>query len=276
MNEYSPDRQTLDRLLELGAKAPEIIKGLSSDPLVVIPSGCKIESLEPYFPPTRIKRGVALLEAGSFIEYVNRFKNDSTLIFANVTETSASFIAMLDYHGPAPELEPDYCSHTAKFSTIQTPEWKIWLAADRTQMDQVKFATWLEDNAGLFTDPSGADLLELVQTLSGKSDVRFNSAVRLTSGSNKLHFDEDVILRGASTTKEGDVELPAILTAGIAPFQGAPKYEVKARLKYRIDSRKLALWFETISIHVIVRDSIMLVVKEIAEKTSIVPLLGNP
>ena len=274
MNEES--RETIDRLLELGAKAPEQITITGSPPVVMLPGDCKLESLERFYPPQRIKQNPLFLEAGSFVDYVNRFKAGATLIFARVTESGAGFIALLDYHTAAPELLPAYCAHTARFDTLETPEWKIWMAANRKQMDQVTFATWLEDNAGLFTDPTGADLLELVQTLEGKSEVRFNSGVRLQSGGNKLHYDEDVTLRGASTTKEGEVDLPAVLTAGIAPFQGGPQNEVKARLKYRIEGRKLSLWYETIAMHVIIRDSIMLLVKLVAEKTGITPLLGNP
>lgn len=267
----------INRVLELSAKLGQpIATGEGGVPVILVPSGMKAESLAPYLPPPRIKRTVTLLEASSFVDYVNRFKTSNTLIFANVTETDASFFALLDYHAPAPELTPAYCEHAAKFALIRTPEWKVWTEQDRDPMSQVDFATWLEDNLTLFTEPTGAALLELIQTLSGKQDVRFNSAVRLQSGANKLHFDEDVVLRGASSTTEGDVELPSVLVAGIAPFQGAPKYEVRARLKYRIESRRLSLWFETIGIHVIIRDSILLVTKEVSEKTGIIPLLGNP
>jgi hypothetical protein len=36
------------------------------------------------------------------------------------------------------------------------------------------------------------------------------------------------------------------------------------------------LFFETINSHTIVRESIMLAVKEVSEKTGIIPLLGSP
>lgn len=270
-------KEAIDRLLELGTPhVPQLPLKQDGDPFIVVPSSMKVESLAKLVPPTRIVQSPMFLEVGSFTAYVNRFKTAHTLIFAGLTAAGATFRAVLDYHGPTPDLIPGRCDHQATFTLVQTPEWLAWIGADRKPKNQVEFAAFLEDNLPLFAEPSGAELLELVQTLTGKQDVRFNSAVRLQSGANKLHFDEDVVLRGASTTKDGEVELPAILKAGIAPFQGAAKYEVNARLKYRIESRKLALWYETIGVHVILRDLIMETVKSVAEATEIIPLLGSP
>lgn len=268
--------ETLDRVVEMAEQGiPAKTAHKDGVPYLVISTNTKVHSLENLVPPTRIKRQVALLEAESFSAYVNNFKNDDTVIFVEVGEQGADFKAVLDYHSGAPELTPHYCEHVAEFSTIQTPEWRTWLEANRRVMTQVQFATWLEDNAALFKEPTGAALLELVRTLEGKSDVRFNSAIRLDSGANKLQYDEDVTLKGAATTSAGAVELPAVISAAIQPFQGAPHYEVRARLKYRIEGRKLALWFETIAMHTIIRDSILLVVKDVAEKTGITPFTGN-
>ena len=272
----TPDPQLIDKIVELGGKIFPQKGAQEGDPFVLVPNGMKVESLEHLCPPRRIQRCVKLFEADSFCEYVNRFKVPNTLIFACSSESGVLFTGMLAYHSPAPELKPSMCAHMATFGTVQTPDWKAWCAANRKPMSQVEFATWLEDNAPLFTEPTGAQLLELVQTLVGSSDVRFNSAVRLQSGGNRLQYDEDVVLRGQSTTTSGDIELPAVLKAGIAPFEGSPKYELSARLKYRIDGRKLALWFETIRMHVIVRDSVMLIVQQVAEKTGIKPLFGSP
>ena len=166
-------KDTLDTIL--GMAKPEIQTPMGAQPFVVIPQTQKVESLEKLFPPTRIKLSVNLLEAGSFIEYVNRFKSANTLIFANVTETDVRFKAILDYHTPAPGLTAAYCDHIATFSAIETPEWKTWKTFDRKPCSQVDFATFLEDNVDLFVLPSGAELLELVRTLHGHRNARFNT-----------------------------------------------------------------------------------------------------
>lgn len=267
-------KEAIDRISELGTLAARPPVQTADKHFAFLPATVKAEDLSKFFPPTHIQSNVGLLDADSFGDYVNRFKTENTLIFAQVTDSGATIRAVLDYHGSAPSLAPGRCAHTVTYATADTAEWRAWTAANRTKMDQVNFATWLEDNLPLFVEPKGADLLELVKTLIGKSDVRFTSGIRLESGANTLHYDEDVSLKGQITTKPGDIDLPGIITAGISPFQGAAKYEVKARLKYTIEGRKLRLWFETIGVHGIVRDSVLAVVKKIADKTGIVPLLG--
>ena len=266
-------KETLDTILALAN--PVIQQPTGAVPFVVIPSAQKVESLEDYFPPARIKRTVMLLEAGSFIEYVKRFKTSDTLIFANVSETGARFTAMLDYHGPAPELKPAYCSHVATFEAIETPEWKIWKVANRKTMNQVEFATFLEDNQSVFVEPTGAALLELVRTLHGHRNARFNTSLRLDNGSYSVSYDEEVVVKGSSSTVGGTMDLPPMIEAGLAVFQGADKYKVAARLKSRCEDRRLVLFYETVALHQIVRESIMLLVKQIADGTEIVPMLGN-
>jgi uncharacterized protein YfdQ (DUF2303 family) len=270
-------KESIDRIIELGCLSAEPkTTDLNGDQFLLVPTGMKVESLAHLTAPKRIKRNVALLEAASFAAYVNRFKSEDTLVFASVSETGAHFTAMLDYHGSAPKLAPAYCDHQARYATAETPEWKTWLAANRQPMDQVKFATWLEDNMGLIKEPAGADLLEFIQSLEGSSSVRFNAACRLKSGGNRLDYEEDVTLKGNSATQNGAVELPNTIMAGLRPFVGSQPYEVRARLKFRIEGRKLSLWFETIALPSIVRDSVMLLVQQIETETGLKPLIGNP
>lgn len=297
-SENIPSEPTLKALLELGAKAPQVINAGNDNgkvPLVVIPNGQKVESLAAFFPPQRIKQGVVLLECSSFIAYVNRFKTPDTLIFANLTEDGATFRAVLDYHASNnDELAPGYCAHTALFETIKTPEFAAWLAHDGKEMTQGQFASFLEDNAKMFTDPKGADLLELVQTLTGKQDVTFTKGINLTTGAQKVQFNEVVELAGQNRTQDGQMELPKQLTATFPVYQGSAAYVVRARLKYRINSTKLVMWYETIEKHLIVRDACMSLVTQIARPadltsgdhgpndeilapgTGILPLLGRP
>lgn len=269
------DKNTIDRIVELGASSTKLETSGDKE-FVIAPAGFNAQDVSKFFPPKRIKQCVNLLEAGSFSDYVNKFKTADTLIFAQVSESGCTFRAILDYHEAMPGNKPAFCEHEANFTAIETPEWKTWREANRRAMSQVDFATWLEDNQKLFVEPNGAELLELVRTLHGHQNARFNTSLRLDNGAFTVSYDEDVIVKGSSTTKAGEFELPPVIKAGIAVFQGGDKYEVSARLKSRCVERKLALFFETISYHEIVRESIMLLVKKITEDTKIVPLLGNP
>lgn len=254
------------------------------DEFLVVPKDFRVESLKHLVPPKRIEQKVNLTDVDSLILYVNRFKlEEQTTIFSQLRVNGCRLEAVMDYHEGNGSDNPFYCAHRAVFETVETPEWKTWCAANRKPMTQVEFATWLEDNLSLFVKPpddasdapTGAELLELVKSLSGKSDVRFSSAVRLESGGNRLHYDEDVELRGQSSTQGGDIVVPKNLVAAIKPFFGADWFAVRARLKYRIESRKLTLWFETVEPHKIIQDSVKLIVEKVEKETELKPLAGS-
>jgi len=169
------NEETINRLLELGGNFKPQSPGDGGTPFILTPAGMEVKSLASLLPPPRIERTPVLLEAGSFADYVNKFKMPETLIFVTVSETGCTFRAMLDYHSPTPELKPAFCKHQASFTAVETPDWKIWNAADRKKMSQVEFAEWLEDNAKLFVDPNSAELLELVTSLHGHANARLPS-----------------------------------------------------------------------------------------------------
>lgn len=268
------DKTVIDRLVELGGAESALhnVPASGADPFVVIPSGCRVESLVGYCPPNRIRRAVSLDEPSSFCEYVNRFKSKNTLIFCALEASTHNFTAILDYHGPD---VPAYCAHTACFLPRETREWTAWQAKDGRAMSQREFAEFIEEHRQEILEPPGAELLELVETLHGHCDARFSNAVRLASGALKFSYDEDISLRGTITTKQGEFELPRQLTASLSPFYGTPAVAVTARLKFTVKKPTLELRYELVRPHVIVRDALCVIVKSIAEQTKIVPLIGT-
>src|SRR6185436_11169208 len=117
------DADVVNRLVDLGRSLGPVVQTEGGDPVIMLPMGFHTESLKAFFPPKRIERKVVLLEPGSFADYVNRFKGTDSLIFADVTDTGARFVAILDYHGAAPDFKPTYCAHVASFECMPTKEW---------------------------------------------------------------------------------------------------------------------------------------------------------
>ena len=244
----------------------------NGDPIAIVPTGMNVVDLSSYVDPKRIERIVHLTTASSFSSYVNRFKESATLISVAVLNGASTFTALLDYHAPG---KPARVAHRAVFEPVVTADWKTLMASNRKPFSQLEFATWLEENSRFVKSPSSADLMELVQTLSGKSDVRFDSAVRLQSGGSRVSYNEDVELKGTVSSKSGFVEFPSILDLAVQPFEGAAVYALSARLKYRIQSNKLSLWYEIITPHLVVRDAVNLIVDQITKDTGLTPLYGT-
>jgi len=236
------------------------IQNLTADgvsvPVVVIPEGYTAKALDMeeaenwMQAPLRKKGGFDFADVDSFNRYFNEHKSGSSRIFAEIRDNSASFRGVLDFH----DENPSFNEHICRVSMKPTLEWTIWTGANKKHMPQADFAQFLEDNADVFTDPRGADLLELIQTLEGKSHVNITQAVKLQNGGLRLNFVEDVELRGGvSGSQSGEMLIPTILNVSIAPFDGVGKYPLTARLRYRIAERKITFWYETINMHLVVR-----------------------
>jgi uncharacterized protein YfdQ (DUF2303 family) len=281
-----------DTLLEIQATAIRAVGAFTSnggEQFIVTPNG-EVKSLGHLNPPARVKAHVQMIDAGSFADYVNRFKNPDTVIFADITESGAKLTAIIDYHHAPEEAgtskpHPEYCGHQATLELTPTVDWKAWIETngEDNRMSQEQFAVWLEDYAYLFNGVKegalkGAELLDLVCTLQAKSNVRYNRTIRLQDGRNRLDYEEDVSVQGTISTgvQQGTMEFPPMINAALQPFDGGPTYQVDARLKTRINGRSLAIWYETVQPHKIIRDAIMDTVKQVTEKTGIIPFIGQP
>jgi uncharacterized protein YfdQ (DUF2303 family) len=275
-----PMPDNVKALLEAGSRLSGcVIDEHEGVPVVVLPDKWRVEKLD--VPPERVARTVGFNDVESFATYVNRFKTEGTLLFATVTDTDCKIVAHLDHHDK-PVLEAvarsrGWSSHMATLVCVQTKEWKTWMENNGGPNDafsQVEFAQFLEDNERVFRSPAAAELLELVTTLEGKSNVRFNSAVRLSNGKAKLDYEDDVSLTGG--VGAGAIEVPTELICAIIPFENGPEpYEVRSRLRYRIGNRQIVFWYETITPHLVLRDAAKSVMDRVREKVAAPLLIGG-
>ena len=238
-------------------------------PAIVGPEGTQLtipcfKEVEAWFDhPTRKRGTFSFADVDSFVRYFNEHKEPDSRIFAKIEDSGASFSATLDFHGEGPSFNQHVCATSLR----STHEFTVWCASNRKVMTQAQFAQFLEDNAEMFRDPAGADLLELIQTLEGKSNASISSAIKLQNRAIKFTYNEDVELKGGiSGTQAGDMTLPGVITAAFSPFDGTGVYEFKARLRYKIAERKLSFWYEAINLHLVVRaiasDVLLLIEKQ--------------
>ncbi|QIH07139.1 MULTISPECIES: DUF2303 family protein [unclassified Pseudomonas] len=216
-------------------------------PVALVPNGVKVQDLEDLLPaPSRIRQQVTMLDADSFIEYVNRFATPATSVFCNGPE-GRTFTAVLDYHQPG---TPAWSDHTASYCCPITVEWGRWKAADRKRMDQAAFAEFIEDNVKDIVQqddfpaaPSAADMLEISRTLEAKKNISFRQGTRLDNGQVQLTYNEEIDGRAGEA---GQLNIPEQFFIGIKPFLGGDGFCIPARFRYRIVDGRLAMWFELI------------------------------
>lgn len=237
-------------LLAAGAASTairSITPGDKTQPVIIVPKDYRVEypkmdTFEKNLPAPLRKRGeFPFMDVESFIRYFDQHATENARIFATITDTSASYRAVLNFHG----VEPSWNDHECSVALQPTHEWLLWCANNKKEMNQAAFAAFLEENADMFTLPPGAQLLDLVTRLEGKSDVEFTQGLKLQSGAIDLKYTEIVELSGGVTgPKDGKMQVPQILEVSIAPFEGCPHYNIKARLRFRINSRKLFFYYE--------------------------------
>ena len=227
-------------ILDAGRALGHTVLPDSARELMLVPNGYQVQATEkliaPYLDaPRRLKADVVLETADSFIRYVEKFQTEATQVFARLEPPS--FTAILDYH--LTEAKPAWCEHRARYEPKWTQEWQRWIGKNNTRMNQEAFALFLEENQAIISEPKGAELLEMVETLEGHNGIRCNSLIRLSNGRQQLQYEEDVLLKGQSThgTKQGMIEFPTTISVTVPPFEGGPAYRIVCRLRYRIPNR---------------------------------------
>jgi uncharacterized protein YfdQ (DUF2303 family) len=187
--------------------------------------------------PDRIYQGVTLQTVNSLVDYVDIFKTDQTVLFADIS--SNSITAAIDYHNPKAEREHQAAgvTHTAVLTLPYSVEWQTWTSVDKRLMSQLEFARFLEENAGDIEAPSGADLLEACRDLQAARKVDFTRAVRTSSENETFEFSDTT----TATSKKGDLELPTKFKLNLPVYFDGANVGLFAFLRWKLEDTNLLL-----------------------------------
>lgn len=230
-------------------------------PYAVVPNDATVEDLEHLLPsPVRARGDVQAKSAETLAAYIVRLKTDATALFAD--QQAFKIVGIIDYHAPD---APAFREHRVSYSAPRSLEWATWRGASGKKMTQADFAQFIEDNVVDIRSPVGADVLEVSRSLQAKKKVEFGSAIRLADGAQQFSYSETV----DGSTAKGSIKVPEEFTLGIPVFFGGDLYEVKARLRYRIQEGQLALWFDLYRPEHIEKDAFEAVCDHVSKATEI-------
>lgn len=200
----------------------EVVPGRAA----VVHEDCQVRDIARYADkPYRGAGMVELLMLPTFVDYVLS-RNVAGLVFVDKSKAEAIF-------------NPDsWGDDVARFEFFHTPEWSEWARKDRSWMSQEEFCDFLEEQEAVIQEPCGVELLDLVANFRQKSSVEFSRSYRGADGQTCVSYQEQ------KTGANRDMALPKEFVLHLPVLRGAEAmttYEVKARLKVRIDKEEKSL-----------------------------------
>lgn len=218
--------------------------------------------------PRRVERVPLLTDAASFLRYLDRrgaLGNSAALeVWADLTHLR--FTAILDG-------KDGWRGDRATLELTESPEWAAWTVRSGALRSQLDFADFIEDNLGSIAEPDGAVLLEIVQSMQGRSKVEWKSAEWIANGARSFAWVEEV---DAKAGKKGTLEIPAKFTLGLRPFIGSEPFKVTANLRYRITDGTLQIGFKLPDVGRIVEQAFNDVVAAVEAGVPVPVLRGRP
>ena len=234
--------------------------------------------------PDNVSTVVDLLGIPSFVEYVNRFKNQNSTIFVtpDLTRLSSNMVlatAFLEYHedgSGADDTLPNFLTHLAKVTARPSLVYSKLLQLDGKLMDQTAFAQALEDVARYSSSHAAADLLETARTISLTSKGNFKNYEDDFSGSTEFRFDLQVSANAG--TVERKLVVPSVIEFRAPLIDGLSEELVQTKFLYRVPQGhegKVQLGLKIVDRAYLEEKAIAEAANKIAEATSLPVYVGE-
>jgi uncharacterized protein YfdQ (DUF2303 family) len=252
----------IEHTLKLGSVE---LLGISGDgydiEVASVPNGRTLQSLkkliDEYRDAPERKRGTATLsEPASFVELVNRHKDDHTVCFASVTRESPSITAVLDYH--TVDGEPRFCEHRAYYPFPLSDEWKAWTGKAKTVFSQKDLVEFIEDRmmdlampnlAGertrQYVDAIGCELAtpaqvaQIARDLDIRVEQKFVQQTKTATGETQMLFREE-----HKDQNGAPIRIPGAFLIAIPIFTGGQQAVLPVRLRYRVVNNEVFWYYE--------------------------------
>ncbi|MBN9242451.1 MAG: DUF2303 family protein [Mesorhizobium sp.] len=214
-------------------------------------------SVRPLLEEARLmparRKGTATADTlESFINLVDRHKDDRSALFGRCIWPDPKLTAVIDYDDA--EGEARNRQHRIVYAFPLTDEFKAWVGANAKPMDQEVFAAFLEEHAAELAAPGEGERSEYErlfgETMATPSEVvalsrhlevhvaaRAKQGIRLQTGERTVEFTEE-----HQNSKGEAVVIPGIFMVSVPAFVDGDAVRIPARLRYRIAGGDIK-WF---------------------------------
>lgn len=225
--------------LAMKSAQPVVVAGEDGRRFLVTPQSAVVKDVtDPHglMPrkPAYIHQSVTVQALDSLVEYVNRFKGTTSMLFADIDKNSIA--GALDYHGPG---GAEHVAHRVIMVLPFAQEWVTWTKIDGALMGQLEFARFLEENHPDIAQPNAAELIEMSRDLHAARNIKFTKVVRTDSDNESLIAEDTTTLssRGAGNS----LELPRQFTLRIPVYFGESTIDMTAFLRWKVGDEGMKL-----------------------------------
>lgn len=291
---------------------------LSKPHLVTVPEHRKVEDLTAmhrtaaeYLKPSRRKGTARFDDLQSLIDWSNRNKGASSVLFAKPDLKAPTITCIADYHeaGAADPLNPTgdpaarHCHHRAVYNFPLSEEWKAWTEISGKPMDKDELGEFIEANAKDIMDPTPAILKgeendgnenfenRLIRTAQ-QIEGRYGQLTQLLQMSRQFQVYEtsDLKLVSNRDTGEGEIQLlnehkdaagqplkiPNLIIIAIPVFMNGAAYRMPVRFRYRKVGSTVKFILSLYNPEKAFEASFKEAVEEATEKTNLPTFRGTP
>lgn len=222
-------------------------------------------------PGPQRRRGTAILtELASFIGHAQRYLSPSSVVFADVEEFSMTCVFNEHPAGPT-EAAAGWRDHRAKYTCPRSPEWMEWTRLDGKELDQDAFADHIECMLESLIEgkgyPAPTEVLQMARELTVLTDGTFQRQVNPTTGAS--------ILVNKTEHKTGSTQIPRAFLLAIPVFDGGTRYQVEARVRFKLEDGSPVFSYTLHRRTEIERDAFMGLRVDVAADTGLTVLAGK-
>lgn len=245
------------------------------------------EQIERYRLEPDRKRGKAnATTLKSFIDLINRHKDEDSALFADANWPNPKLDAVIDYH--AAKGGPRHCQHRVVYSFPVTDEFKAWIDRDGKPFTQTEFASFIEEHAAELASPfdternefealfrvafaTPTEMVTLSRGLQVNVEAQVKNHVTLQSGEGEIVFVEE----HRSGTGE-KIVVPGLFMVAVPAFLDGEPIRLPARLRYRVQGGKLSWHYQLYRWKFWLRDRVQKDLGEVQSETGIAAFEGSP